>query len=314
MNNANNQLTTKDTMNFDVFMSAPAVQRKVEAIVGGTKRDQFITSIVASVQTNSVLKECTNTSVFSAALVGAALNLSPSPQLGQFYMVPFNNSKKNIKEAQFILGYKGYMQLAIRSGQVERMNVIEIKEGELVKYDPLNEEIEVKLIEDEVLRETTKTIGYYAMFKLISGFKKAMYWSKDKMMIHADKYSSAFSMKSYKDLQEGKIASKDLWKYSSFWYKDFDEMARKTMLRQLISKGGCPMSTEMQSAFDKDMTIIKEDGTVVRIDEEENNKIIEVEAETEITEEKTEQQNTAVISSAAEKQKEVKEVDGNFLD
>jgi len=184
-------------------------------------------------------------------------------------MVPFNvkSGQKDqygkdiyIKKAQFQLGYKGYIQLAIRSGYYKKMNVISIKEGELIKYDPLAEEIEVKLIEDDEVREETPTIGYYAMFEYQNGFRKTIYWSKKKMISHADKYSQAFNKDSYQKLQEGKIPQADLWKYSSFWYKDFDGMAWKTMLRQLISKWGI-MSVEMQEAYTKDMATINENGT-----------------------------------------------------
>lgn len=270
----NNAVVTKDTMSFNMFMSNDAVKRKVEEIIGGKKGQQFITSIISSVQNNEQLKECANTSIFNAALIGASLDLSPSPQLGQFYMVPFKNTKKNCKEAQFQLGYKGYQQLAIRSGQLKKLNVLAIKEGELIKYDPLNEEIEVNLIDDEVERENTKTIGYYAMFELVNGFRKTMYWSREKMLKHADKYSQSFSAVGYNKLINGEIAEKDMWKYSSFWYKDFDGMAYKTMLRQLISKGGCPMSIEMQKAYECDMAVIKDDGTKEYVDNIETNSII----------------------------------------
>lgn len=270
----NNAVVTKDTMSFNMFMSNDAVKRKVEEVIGGKKGQQFITSIVSSVQNNEQLKECANTSIFNAALIGAALDLSPSPQLGQFYMVPFKNTKKNCKEAQFQLGYKGYQQLAIRSGQLKKLNVLAIKDGELIKYDPLNEEIEVNLIDDEVERENAKTIGYYAMFELVNGFRKTMYWSREKMLKHADKYSQSFSIVGYNKLINGEIAEKDMWKYSSFWYKDFDGMAFKTMLRQLISKGGCPMSIEMQKAYECDMAVIKDDGTKEYVDNIETNSII----------------------------------------
>ncbi len=268
------QPVTKDTMAFDMFMSNDIVKKKVESIVGGKQGQQFITSIVSAVQNNPTLKECTNTSIFSAALIGAALNLSPSPQLGQFYMVPFKNTKKGIKEAQFQLGYKGYQQLAIRSGLLKKLNVLTIKGGELLSYDPLNEEIEVKLIDDEIERENAKTIGYYAMFELSNGFRKTMYWSKEKMLKHADKYSNAFSIAGYEKLKSGQVPEGDLWKYSSFWYKDFDGMAYKTMLRQLISKGGCPMSIEMQTAYENDMAVIREDGGHEYIDNIEENQLI----------------------------------------
>lgn len=231
------------------YLTNDAVKRQINNVVGGKNGDRFIASIVSAVQVNSDLQECTNQSILSAALLGESLKLSPSPQLGQYYMVPFKNNKKGCKEAQFQLGYKGYIQLAIRSGQYKKLNVLAIKEGELVRFDPLNEEIEVNLIDDEEAREEAKTIGYYAMFEYTNGFRKAMYWSKKKMEAHALKYSKGYAAK----------------KGYTFWEKDFDGMAYKTMLRQLISKWGI-MSIDLQTALDKDMAVIHEDGTTDYVD------------------------------------------------
>lgn len=231
------------------YLTNDAVKNQINNVIGGKNGDRFISSIVSAVQTNSALQECTNPSILSAALLGESLKLSPSPQLGQYYMVPFNNNKKGYKEAQFQLGYKGYIQLAIRSGQYKKLNVLAIKEGELVRFDPLNEEIEVNLIEDEEAREEAKAVGYYAMFEYTNGFKKAMYWSKKKMEAHALKYSKGYKAK----------------KGYTFWEKDFDAMAYKTMLCQLISKWGI-MSIDMQSAMDADMAVIHEDGTKDYVD------------------------------------------------
>lgn len=272
------------------YLTQDAVKRQINSVVGGKNGTRFISSIVSAVQTTPALQECTNPSILSAALLGEALNLSPSPQLGQFYMVPFDNKKKGVKEAQFQLGYKGYIQLAVRSGYYKRLNVMAIKEGELVRYDPLNEEIEVNLIEDDIVREETPTTGYFAMFEYENGFKKTMYWSKQKMLSHADKYSQAFHMNavesdnprrqrvSYDDYLKGNYPKSDEWKYSSFWYKDFDGMAMKTMLRQLISKWGI-MSIDLQTAVDKDMAVIHEDGSAeyVENEQEEENVVSEQE-------------------------------------
>lgn len=236
------------------YLTNDAVKNQINNVIGGKNGSRFVSSIISAVQVNPALQKCTNPSILSAALLGESLKLSPSPQLGQYYMVPFNNNKKGYKEAQFQLGYKGYIQLAIRSGQYKKLNVLAIKEGELVRFDPLNEEIEVNLIDDEEAREETETIGYYAMFEYTNGFKKAMYWSKKKMEAHALKYSKGYQAK------EG----------CTFWEKDFDAMAYKTMLRQLISKWGI-MSIDMLSAMDADMAVIHEDGTkdYVDIDNEE---------------------------------------------
>lgn len=261
------------------FLATDAVRANVVSVVGKKNATRFISSVVSAVQTNPALAECTNKSILSAALLGESLNLTPSPQLGQYYMVPFANKKAGTTEAQFQMGYKGYIQLAIRSGQYKKLNVVAIKEGELIKYDPLTEEIEVRLIEDDEQRENAKTIGYYAMFEYMNGFRKTLYWSKKKMLEHADKYSQAFSkdpkkkkvkgewkqLVSYEDYEAGKYPKEDEWLYSSFWYKNFDAMAYKTMLRQLISKWGI-MSVEMETAYGFDMAVIDENGTPRYVD------------------------------------------------
>ncbi len=250
---------------FSAFLTSDAIKNRINSMVGGKDGQRFISAVISAVSVNPGLTECDHATILSAALLGESLKLSPSPQLGQYYLVPFNDKKRGTKVAQFQLGYKGYIQLAIRSGQYKKLNVLAIKEGELLGFDALNEEINVKLIEDDTVREAAKTIGYYAMFEYTNGFRKAMYWSREKMMAHADKYSMAFSAAKYQDLLDGKIPQSDMWKYSSFWYKDFDGMAYKTMLRQLISKWGI-MSIDLQTAIDKDMGAIHEDGTVDYVD------------------------------------------------
>ena len=265
-----NSLARQDqSMKLSVYLQNDAVKKQINQVVGGKNGTRFISSIVSAVQSTPALQECTSPSIVNAALLGEALNLSPSPQLGQFYMVPFDNKKKGCKEAQFQLGYKGYIQLAIRSGYYKKLNVLAIKEGELVRYDPLDEEVEVNLIDDDILREEAPTMGYFAMFEYENGFRKTLYWSKKKMLAHAEKYSFAFykngGAKSLELLEQGKIPEKDMWKYSSFWFKDFDGMALKTMLRQLISKWGI-MSIDLQNAIDKDMAVIHEDGKTEYVD------------------------------------------------
>ena len=235
-------------LGISAYLTADAVKNQINQVVGGKDGQRFISAIVSAVNTNPALQECTNQSILSGALLGESLKLSPSPQLGQYYLVPFNDKNKG-KVAQFQLGYKGYIQLAIRSGQYKKLNVLAIKEGELIRFDPLNEEIEVRLIEDEEEREQANTIGYYAMFEYTNGFRKAIYWSKRKMEAHALKYSKGYQAK----------------KGYTFWEKDFDGMAYKTMLRQLISKWGI-MSIDLQNAIDKDMAVIHEDGKTEYVD------------------------------------------------
>nr|DAM82436.1 MAG TPA: RecT protein [Caudoviricetes sp.] len=265
-----NSLVNKEQkQTFSAFLATDAMKKKINEMVGGKDGQQFVTAIISAVSTNPQLAECENSSIVSAALLGQALKLSPSPQLGQYYIVPFNNSDKGCKVAQFQLGYKGYIQLAIRSGQYKKINVLAIKEGELIEYDPLNEEIKVNLIEDEELREQAETIGYYAMFEYMNGFRKTIYWTKQKMEAHALKYSKGYKAK----------------KGYTFWEKDFDGMAYKTMLRQLISKWGI-MSVDMQTAMEKDMAVIKENGDYEYIDNNSNE--IEVASSNNLSEEKIE--------------------------
>lgn len=266
-----NSLTKQEQKpKFSVVIQQDAYKKLVNNTLGDQKRAQrFIAAVSSAVAVNPALQECEAGSILSGALLGEALNLSPSPQLGQYYLVPYKKKDRdgNVVSitAQFQLGYKGYLQLAIRSGYYKKINVLAIKEGELQRFDPLNEDIEVTLIDDDEAREAAETIGYYAMFEYQNGFKKAMYWSKKKMMTHADRYSQAFSADSYQKLLAGKIPKNELWRYSSFWYKEFDEMAYKTMLRQLISKWGI-MSIELQQAFEKDETLLHEDGSFEYVD------------------------------------------------
>lgn len=247
-----NSLQPQQKQRFSVALQSDAYKKLIANTLTDPKRaSRFIASISSAVAVNPDLQACDAGTILSGALVGDALNLSPSPQLGQYYLVPFNDNKNNRKVAQFQLGYKGYIQLAIRSGQYKKINVIAIKEGELQNFDPLNEVIDAVMIEDEETRENAQTIGYYAMFEYMNGFRKAMYWSKAKMEAHALKYSKGYAAK----------------KGYTFWEKDFDGMAFKTMLRQLISKWGI-MSIEMQNAIEKDMGVISTDGNVQFVDNE----------------------------------------------
>lgn len=249
-----NSLVKKQT-NFAGYVKNPAVVQSIYKTLGSEiKGKKFVASIISAVNTNPELQTCDFSTTVSAGLTGEALNLSPSPQLGQYYLVPFNDRKNNRRVATFNLGYKGFIQLAIRSGQYKRLNVVSVKEGELLKYNPFDEEIEVKPIENERQREQAPTIGYYAMFELINGFRKTMYWSKEKMEEHALKYSQGYRAK----------------KGYTFWEKDFDGMAYKTMLRQLISKWGV-MSIDMQNAFTSDMAYKEsDDSEPVYVDNEES--------------------------------------------
>jgi recombination protein RecT len=250
----NNSLVQKtQKQKFSVAIQGDAYKNLINNTLGNPKKaERFIAAVSSAVAVNPALQECDAGSIVSSALLGESLNLSPSPQLGQYYMVPFNDKKRNCKIATFILGAKGYKQLAMRSGQYLDIDVIEVKEGEFKGRDKHTGKQKFEFIEDENEREKLETIGYLAYFELLNGFKKSIYWTKEKMEAHADKYSAAFSLKSYKLLQEGKIPQSEMWKYSSYWYTSFSQMSEKTMIRQLISQWGI-MSIDLQKAFEVDI-------------------------------------------------------------
>lgn len=219
---------------------AELVRAKVSTVLTGRKADEFVTSVISLMSQDQSLAQCEPISIVASALQAQSLQLSLNRALGQAWIVAYNDNKNRRVMATFQLGYKGYIQLAIRSGQYRKLNVLPIKEGELKFFDPLNEELEVALIQDDAERDAAPTIGYYAMFEYLNGFRKALFWTKAKMEAHARRYSKAYAT----DLKKG-------WT-SSFWSKDFDAMACKTMLRQIISKWGI-MSVDLQKAFEADM-------------------------------------------------------------
>lgn len=280
---------------FSVAITTDTYKNMINNTLGDPERSRrFVASITSAVAVNPALQECTPATILAGALLGESLNLSPSPQLGQYYLVPFETRLKDSngktmwarnadgsiqkdangrqiavteKRAQFVLGFKGYLQLAIRSGQYKDIDVMVIREGEYLGKDSETGRPLFRFLEDD--DESRPVVGYFAFFEYLNGFKKTMYWSKQKMMNHADQYSPAFSAEAYQKIQEGKIPDADMWKYSSFWYKNFDEMAKKTMLRQLISRWGI-MSIEMQQGFVQDSKFVQiENGEFVTVDEPE---------------------------------------------
>lgn len=285
---------------FSVAIQSDAYKNLINKTLGNPKKaEKFIAAISSAVATNPTLQECDAGSIVTGALLGESLNLSPSSSLGQYYLVPYNDKKRDCKVAQFQLGAKGYKQLAMRSGQYLDIDVIEIKEGEYLGRDKHTGKQRFEFVEDDDVRESLDTIGYLAYFELLNGFTKKLYWTKTQMEKHADTYSQAFSMDTYKKIQEGKIPQGDMWKYSSFWYKSFSAMAEKTMIRQLISKWGI-MSIEMQMAVEKDMSITDDQGNTVYVDNEyafePTGEIINQEVETAAEQKKNEKPNRKAAS------------------
>lgn len=195
---------------------------------------QFTTSLVTAVNDNAKLAACEPQSVLTAALTAASMDLPINQNLGFAYLIPYNNKGGSV--CQFQMGYKGFIQLAQRSGYYKTINATEVREGEIAKIDRLSGEIEFEWIEDDRKRESAKIVGYVAYFKLLNGFEKSLYWSVEKCQAHAKKFSKSF-------------------KYGGgLWQDDFESMAIKTVLKQLISKYG-PLNTQLQEAIQKDQTI-----------------------------------------------------------
>lgn len=255
-----NEIKVQQKQGINTFLQSDAVKHNIMSVVGEKDSQRFISSVVSAVQSNPQLADCSNSSILSAALLGHSLKLPQSPQLQMFYLVPFNNTKKikdengrekeiKVKEAVFQLSYRGYLQLAMRSGQYRKINACDIREGELKSFNPITEEYVFEAITDYEKRKLLPVVGYYAYFEMNNGYRKELYWSKEQMDAHAKRYSMAY--------RKG-------WS-SSFWASDFDAMALKTMLRQLISKWGM-MSVDMETAYQNDMAIEDENGNPVYVD------------------------------------------------
>ena len=195
---------------------------------------QFTTTLMAALNSNKALNSCEPQSVLTAALTAASMDLPINQNLGFAYLIPYKNKDGDV--CQFQMGYKGFIQLAQRSGYYKTINATEVREGEIAKIDRLSGEIEFEWIEDDKEREKAKVIGYVAYFKLLNGFEKSLYWSVEKCKAHATRFSKSFKFG------------------GGLWKDDFESMAIKTVLKQLISKYG-PLNTQLQEAIAKDQTI-----------------------------------------------------------
>lgn len=272
-----NEVAVKKKEGIAAYLSKDNIRENIISVIGEKDAQSFISSVVSAVQANPDLAKCTNTSIFSAALLGYTLKLPQSPQLGFFYLVPYKNSElskkssEDVYEAQFQISYKGLFQLAMRSGQYKKIVAVDVREGELVYYNPLTEDIEFKAEMDLNKRQGLPVIGYYAAYELINGAVKFVYWPKDQVENHATTYSASY--RNDKKWNSNK----------SFWSKNYNEMAKKTVLKQLITKWGI-MSVEMEKSIEADQAVIGEDGTKSYIDNvpDEPLPAFDVEAEDEV--------------------------------
>lgn len=245
---------------FTDYIFQEKIKNKINDMVGGRNSQRFITAIVSAVSNNNDLANCKFGTIIAGALLGESLQLSPSPQLGHYYLVPYNIKRKDAngveyydKVAQFQLGYKGYIQLAVRSNFYRDIDVLEIKDGEYLGRDKNTGKHRFSFITNEEERRSKATIGYLAYFEYLNGFTKQIYWTKKAMEDHALKYSKAYK------------GDRDKGTAYSFWTTKFDDMAFKTMIRQLISRWGI-MSIEMQTAFERDMAVIEENENYEYVD------------------------------------------------
>lgn len=203
-------------VNHKDFFNAPAVQQKLAEVVSGNSK-QFTASLLSVVNNNSLLAKADSNSIMTAAMKAAVLNLPIEPSLGFAYIVPYKN------QAQFQIGYRGLIQLAIRSGQVKNINAGVIYASQFVSYDPIFEELKLDLTKPA----TGDVAGYFASLELTNGFRKMTYWTLERVTAHGKRFSKTFT--------------------SGPWKTDFDAMAQKTLLKDLISKYA-PLSTDMQEA------------------------------------------------------------------
>jgi recombination protein RecT len=238
------------------LLESPTVRKRFEQVLQD-RAPQYMSSIINLVQSDVNLQKCDPMTVIGACMVAAALNLPVDKNLGYAWVIPYGN------RAQFQLGYKGYIQLALRTGQYKNINVIPIHEGELVSFNPLIEEIKI----DFDKRVSDKVIGYAGYFELINGFRKTVYWTVEQVIAHRDRFSKQ---------KDGKV-----------WREDFDAMACKTVLKNMLSKWGI-LSVEMQRAFTDDEQAVRatESGdTVIDVDFETGDIVDEQNTETASTEE-----------------------------
>lgn len=236
------------------FVTAEAVQKRFKEVLG-EKAQSFTASLVSAIQTNPELQKCERQSVINAALIAASLDLPINQNLGFAYIIGYKNTKltkkygRDVSVASFQLGYKGFVQLALRTGQYETVNAVEIKKGEYQGQDRLRGGVHFRFIEDDEEREALPTVGYAAIIELKTGYSKTIYWSKKKMEIHAKKYSQAYKA----DIK---------WNNKkSFWMQDFDSQGMKTVLKTLISKWGI-MTTELETAISVDQSVIDDKGKI----------------------------------------------------
>lgn len=242
----NNEVKETGLQVFNRTITKPQTQKYLADVLG-ERKGSFVNNLTALVANNAALQECQPFTIMFAALKATALNLPLENSLGMAYCIPYKDNKKGITVAQFQLGYKGFTQLALRSGQFAVIpNATEIKEGELKSRNRLTGECVFEFIEDDKQRAETKTIGYASYFRLLNGAESTFYMSIEEMNAHALRYSQTYRSK-YANVKQ-----------ASKWTTDFDDMAKKTVIKLNLSKNA-PLSVEMQDAIRADQSVMYEE-------------------------------------------------------
>lgn len=213
----------------------PIIKTKIEQLVGKNSAT-FATSVMQIANSNTMLRTADPTSIFNAACMAATLNLPLQNGLGFAYIVPFKNNKERKVEAQFQIGYKGFIQLAQRSGQFKRLVALPVYKNQLLKKDFING---FEFDWEQEPEKDENPIGYYAYFKLVNDFSAELYMSHDDIVKHAQRYSQTFK------------------KGFGVWHDNFEAMALKTVMKLLLSKQA-PLSVEMQQAVLADQAVVKD--------------------------------------------------------
>lgn len=238
---------------FSVALQSEGYKQLINNTLGDPKVAQrFIANISSVVSNNYQLQKCEPASILSAGFQAESLNLPLNQSLGYAYVVPYGD------KAQFMIGFKGFVQLAIRSGQYLDIDVFTIKDGEYKGRDKNTGRPIFEFIEDDEVAEKKEVIGYMATFTLLNGFNKQLYWSKEKAYAHAKKYSKSFGNGTKTDL----------------WTNQFDLMAMKTVLKQLLNKYGL-LSVELQQAFEVDQAAIDEKGNKQYVDNSDYEEVVD---------------------------------------
>lgn len=241
---------------FNALISKEGFQKRFDELLGA-RAPQFISSMVTMINDDPYMMEVFRDnpiSIIKAGLRAAAYDLPIDPALGQAYIVPFRNKGK--MEATFIIGYKGLYQLAVRTGVYKKINVVDVRDGELLNYDRLTEEAEFRWMDDEEERQKTPIAGYCAYFELTNGMRKCIYRTTQQINCHEKKF------------RKGNYQSKG-------WRDNWEAMASKTVLRELLGKWGL-LSINYQTA-DPATLKIASDLATGQIDDEQH--VIDLQAE-----------------------------------